>query len=666
MPFKGEQKNQYSRDKRAEKKKERVELNEFLDPLREKDESANGVRHLSESLSWVELGKIYRGLDYQESEEDEKKKIKRPDPSTSKILGMERSFEEWLNLRDQARKDLFWLGKTVLKKDWVSEVHQIVCDQFVQKDFDGAWPAGYTLKDVHDAIKRQERFDQYGSPTREMTLLDSRGFYKTTIDGVDVIQWMLNVPDIRIFLLTGVYKQGVKFLRDIKAYLYWPDRGDFTDMHLLFPEYIIRGRDGTSALGLVLDVRKHKQPDESIWVNSLDASLSGGHCDIRKNDDVVTDSNSNSEDARESLKDKFDTADGMRGDWGFTDNIGTRYFPKDLYGLRLQAYRDHPEESALKYFCRGCWTVKPEYAEVPLKELTEDMVILTFPERTFKILRQILLNNERTFRCQQLNEPAGEDKDGDFRVTFDEDALRRHLYQKEAAPKVGDIYICWDWALTANKRSDFSAGVVGRVYQKEDGRYALVILEVICDQLSQSELVLNIINLNKKWNPKRTLIENSNGADWLKAELQRLAPVFGVSLNIFWKNPSTLRHAKRNRIKGLEILLNDDRLYFVAGSWIDRTFYQMTMYTGEDKNRGRKDDIPDAMSYFHTSFFPVTSMNQKDAEEAKAFLEEEKKKYQIKANYDRIFGRPPDISNINFGSAPPEDTGWVPKWPTRK
>src|SRR6266550_3889609 len=566
MPFKGEQKNQYSRDKRAEKKKERVELNEFLDPLREKDESANGVRHLSESLSWVELGKIYRGLDYQESEEDEKKKIKRPDPSTSKILGMERSFEEWLNLRDQARKDLFWLGKTVLKKDWVSEVHQIVCDQFVQKDFDGAWPAGYTLKDVHDAIKRQERFDQYGSPTREMTLLDSRGFYKTTIDGVDVIQWMLNVPDIRIFLLTGVYKQGVKFLRDIKAYLYWPDRGDFTDMHLLFPEYIIRGRDGTSALGLVLDVRKHKQPDESIWVNSLDASLSGGHCDIRKNDDVVTDSNSNSEDARESLKDKFDTADGMRGDWGFTDNIGTRYFPKDLYGLRLQAYRDHPEESALKYFCRGCWTVKPEYAEVPLKELTEDMVIL----------------------------------------------------------------------------------------------------EVICDQLSQSELVLNIINLNKKWNPKRTLIENSNGADWLKAELQRLAPVFGVSLNIFWKNPSTLRHAKRNRIKGLEILLNDDRLYFVAGSWIDRTFYQMTMYTGEDKNRGRKDDIPDAMSYFHTSFFPVTSMNQKDAEEAKAFLEEEKKKYQIKANYDRIFGRPPDISNINFGSAPPEDTGWVPKWPTKK
>jgi hypothetical protein len=89
------------------------------------------------------------------------------------------------------------------------------------------------------------------------------------------------------------------------------------------------------------------------------------------------------------------------------------------------------------------------------------------------------------------------------------------------------------------------------------------------------------------------------------------------------------------------------------------------MYTGEDKNKGRKDDIPDAMSYFHISFFPVSAMNQKDAEEAKAYLEEEKKKAQIKANYDRIFGRAPNAPNYSPSNDSVEDRGWVPKWPTK-
>jgi len=666
MPLKGPAKDAANARARAREK----EVNEFLDSLASRDKLADGVRHLSEVLSYVDLGKIYSGRDHKAEDDDDKKKVKRPNPSVSEILGMERSFDEWLNLRDQARKDLFWLGKNVLRKDLESDVHQIVCDQFVQKNFDGAFPAGYTIGDVHNAIDRQERFDQYGNPTKHMMLLDSRGFYKSTIDGIDAIQWMLNVPDIRIFLVTGVYKLGINFLKEIKGYLYWAKGADFTDLHLLFPEYIVRGVDGTSKEPLVLDARKHSQANPTLWVNSIDSSLSGGHSDITKGDDVVTDSNSNSEDVRLALKEKFDGTTNITDDWGFTDNIGTRYFPKDWYGTRLQAYRENPEEAAIKYFCRACWVVKPEYAEVPLKELTEDMVILTFPsKRTFKILRSKLLNNEREFRCQQLNEPAGEDKDGDdFKVSFDEDTLRRHLYQSEAAPKTGEIYICWDWALTANKRSDYSAGVVGRIYQKENGQYALVILEVICDKWTSHELALQIIGLNKKWNPKKTLIENSTGSEWLKNELHRLAPVFGVTLDIFWKPPSLLKHAKRNRIKGLEILLKDERLWFVMGAWIDQTFSQLEKFTGAIKNMGRKDDIPDAMSYFHIAFFPISSMNPRDAEDAKIYLEEEKRKARQKANYDRMFGRPPDAPN--FGPTnnieDPNAGLWTPKWPTRK
>jgi phage terminase large subunit-like protein len=667
MSFTGEEKKKYNKERHAKKK----ELDEFLDSLKGKDKLADGERYRSEVLSYFDLGKIYYGQDHKDEDDEDdkkKKKIKRPNPSITEIIGMERSFEEWLQLRDQARKDLFWLGKDVLRKDLEADVHQVVCDQFVQKNFDGAFPAGYTIGDVHDAINRQERFDRNGIATKEMMLLDSRSFYKSTIDGIDAIQWMLNVPDIRILLLTGEYKLGVGFLKEIKGYLSWTEGSDFTDIQVLFPEYVVRGVDGISKEPLTLDVRKHTQVSATLWVNSIDSNLSGWHCDIKKGDDVVTDANSNTEDVRLSLKEKFDGTDNILDDWGFSDNIGTRYFPKDWYGTRLQAYAENPEENAIKYFCRGCWVVKPEYSEITLKELTEDMVVLTFPsKRTFKKLRSKLLNNEREFRCQQLNEPAGEDRGADeFKVSFDEDSLRRHLYQREAAPKMGDIFICWDWALTANKKSDYSAGVVGRIYQKEDGLFALVILEVICDKWTSHELALQIIGLNKKWSPKKTLIENSTGSEWLKNELIRLAPVFGVTLDIYWKPPSLQKHAKRNRVKGLEILLKNDRLWFVMGSWIDQTFSQLERFTGQPKNMGRKDDIPDAMSYFQIAFFPISSMSPIEAEEAKAYQEEEKTRAKLKANYNRIFCHPPNVPDFNSGSvAPTQDVGWSPKWPTR-
>lgn len=644
MPLNPEEKKKYN----VEYRKKEKEVRQFLDSLTDRDKEAGGIRYKSESLSYVDLGKIYTGQDYKEDDEEEdsrhKKKKTIPNPSRSDILGIPRSFEEWLDLRDQARKDLFWLGKNILKKDFVPNTHQVVCDQFVQKNFDGAFKAGYTLGDVHKAIDRQERYDDNGVPTKDMLLLDPRGFFKSSIDGVDCVQWMINVPDIRILILTGEYKLAVAFMKEIKGYLYLAKGQDPTDFHFLFPEYVLRGVGGTSKEPFVTGARKHNQKEATLWVNSIDSNLSGWHCDVKKGDDVVTDENCNATDAREALKKKFDGTGNLLDEWGFSDNIGTRYYGEpdpDWYGLRLKAAAES-NDAAIKYFCRQCWEVKPEYSEVPLKQLSEDMVILNFPEKaTFRSLRSKLLNDEIAFRCQQLNEPAGENKDT-FKITFDEAVLKKHLYQSAAAPKIGDIFICWDWAPSSNKYSDMTVGVVGRVYQREDKQYGIVILEIVFGRWKPSEIAFQIVSLNKKWNPKNTLVEKSGGADLLQLEVSRQAMKYGTSIQIFWKAPSLQENAKKNRIKGLETLLNDDRLWFVLGTWIDEAFYQLMKYTGERKNKGRKDDIPDAMSYL-CFFLPVSSLNETDSEDLKMIIKAEKEKAQIKANYDRIFGRPPQL-----------------------
>ena len=645
---------EYQKKRRDAIKKGNWELREFLDEVKtpsvfEKyaEVDSTGIRFRSEVKPYLELQQIFFGIKLSDDEDkDEKdakykhKKAKKAliNPSTSKFLGEKLTFEMWLEFRDKARKDLFWLAKDILKKDLTENTHRVVCDMFIKKNFDGAFPAGYTIGDVHKAIGRQQRFDAQGRYTKDMMLIDPRGFFKSTIDGIDCVQWLINAPDIRILILTGEYKFAVALMKEIKGYFYLAEGAEPSDFQILFPEYILLGVDGTSTQPLECPVRKHTQVAASLWVNSIDSNLSGWHCDIRKGDDVVTDENCNSELARSGLKDKFDGTENLLDEWGFSDFIGTRYFTDDWYASRIAIMDDAP----LAYHCRAAWTVKPEYIEVPLRDLTKDMVILAFPEKaTFASLRKKLLTNEKSFRNQQLNQPSDANEDSAFKIAFEEDILKAHVYQPSAVPREGDIFVTWDWAPSNGKQSDMSVGVAGRITKKEviqiDGTietvYGLAILEIIFNRWKPSELALQIVAFNKKWNPKQTLIERSQGAELLQMEVARQAVRYGTTLNIYWKPISMQSDAKRNRIKGLETLLAMDRLYFVAGPWLEETFYQFIRYTGERKNRGRKDDIPDAISMM-VFFLPSTVMN----EDLKKKNEADDKQRMLKANYERMFG----------------------------
>src|SRR5271157_2740813 len=655
---------------------------------------AQGKRYKSEARSLTRLVRIYYGqpeigdADNDNDEEASSSKAskkskgpKRPNPSETRIRiqnsqtdptenkgGRRRrslenveyetddviGFWRWLDLRDRARKDLFWLGR-LLGKGLYRSVHQITCDQFVPKNFGGLWLnldgsvdiarpkvesmyfEGYTLDDFHDMIEEHHEWR-----IAAMMLLDSRGFYKSTIDGIDSVQWLLNCPDIRILIITGEYKLAEAFALEIKNYFALSEGQEPSAFHLLFPEYILYGPEGTAKTPMFCPARIHDQKEGSLWVNSIVANLSGWHCDIKKGDDVVTDENSNNEDAREKLKVKYDGTNDLLDPHGFEDHIGTRYFTDDWYGTRLAPNSETGEVAPIMYHKRGCWVVKPEYIDVPIFQLTEEMVELTFPQKwTFKKLRKKLLEKgERHFRNQQLNEPTDAAEDSGFRISFTEADMRAHMYQREAAPRNGDIFIVWDWALSDKKTSDYSVGVAARLYQNDMGLWSFVILEIIYDKWKYSELAFQVINLAKKWGPKVTMVEQSNGHEMLRDEIVRVGNRFGYQPYIYWKQPSRQENAKRNRIKSLEILLNENRLYFVLGSWIDETVKQFTQYTGEKKNKGRKDDIPDAASYL-TYILPADArpiIDKVDPEEEKRLAEEQLKQVRKNAQYDRYFG----------------------------
>jgi phage terminase large subunit-like protein len=642
MPLTGEAKAAWNKQYKAKLKAEREQLEKELNSHNlEKERNKklqqatnDGKRYASELLSFEKLRIWYEGIEGSEIL-GKSREFGLPDNWES-IPDFKADPESWIGLRDNSRKNLFWLGRDVLHRDLVERVHQPVCDFFVKKNFDGVYSKDTTLKQMRDAINRQDSM-------KERILLDPRGAYKSTIDGIDCIQWIINMPDIRIFIVTGKDSNADLFLTEIKGYFWQPEMAEMTDFQKLFPEFIITGVDGRSLADLITPARKFTgEKFATLWVNSVTSTLASLHCDILKGDDVVSDRNSNHPEARAKLKTKYDNVDNLRDEWGFADNIGTRYADDDWYGTRIKAIAEGAECAV---FCRACWTVKPQFRDVPIKQLKLEMVDLLFPEKlgtaeqTFKELKKKLIKNEIEFRCQQLNEPVG-DSEHHVLFSFNEDEIRSKLLQASAVPKDGDIYVAWDTALTDGARSDYSCAAAVKICKdKDSGVHTMYVIDILCERYKQSELAYHIVAFNKKWNPRTTIVEKLVGYELLQREVQRQGIIQGVSFDGFWKTPPNTPDAKINRIKGLETYLKSDQLYFVMNMYTDFLITQFCNFTGEKKNRGRKDDIPDAIA-IAGAFMPADESKQDDKVTlaTKKLLEEAKKHEDMKRQYDRIFG----------------------------
>lgn len=561
------------------------------------------------------------------------------------------AFYKWLDLRDKCRTNLFFLAKHLLGyKDLLERVHMPVCDMFVKKDFTNTYKEDYDYSDIKDAFWRMRE-----TRAKSALILYPRSTFKSCINVADMVQWLLCCPDVKLLLLTAENTRANQILVAVKKY--FEERKPLSNLLLLFPEYILTGVDSTSRMPLSCPARKDDLAgiDASFWVKSQASQKTGSHADVIKRDDIVTPENATTPELRAGVNESADDTENLILEHGFLDTIGTRYaggVDPDYYGIMIKREAEAKKEfgdsyTDLKYLAGASWTVKPEFRDLPLRRLQFHMVDLLFPEvaktpeRSFRELFKKVLANERMFRNQQLNEPIDDEEEGLFKISFTESDLRAHMYQREAAPKSGDIYIVWDWALGDKKTNDFSVGVVARLYKNDAGLWSFVVLEVLYDKWKYSELAFQIVALSKRWGPKVTMIEASNGADMLKGAINDVSRKFGFIPYIYWKQPSRAENAKRNRIKSLEILLNEHRLHFVLGPWIDELVKQFTQYTGEKKNKGRKDDIPDAASYL-TYILPADArpiIDNIDPEEEKRLAEEQTKHLRKQEQYDRYFGQ---------------------------
>lgn len=568
----------------------------------------------------------------------------------NEILKKKRTFEQWLRLRDLCRRNLFFLAKYFLGfEDLVYRVHKPVCDVFVHKDFTNIYHKDYALKDIRAAFLRMR-----DKRHKTALILDPRGFFKTSLNLSDIVQWLLNCPDAKILLLTAENKRASDLLIAVKKYFKADEEQPTTSFQFLFPEYLILGIDGTSSQPLDCPARKPSLVgvDHSFWVKSQSSQKTGSHADVIKRDDIVTPENSTTSDLRLAVKESADDTANLVLEHGFIDTIGTRYTggkDPDYYGVMLKRDQDSAEDDKdLKYFVRPCWYVKPEYRDQRLKDLTEECVDLVFPEQgrspkaTFKGLRRKLLDNERSFRNQQLNEPIDSDEDSPWAVHFTEEFLRAHTYPMESAPKDGKIFQTCDLSYGEKSTSDYSVIVTGMIYTNAEGKYAVTILDVDFGKWKSSELATKICFAYRNWPmAEQICIERVNGAPWLYENIGFIGQKYGVpeikNKIILWP-VDVSPNAKRTRIKSLEFLMADNRLHIVSNAkYIDELYKQFCNFSGEKSTASKKDDIPDGCS-FMLNYLPKSAL-KRDVDPAEALQEaiEMRAKELQKLQYERMF-----------------------------
>jgi len=485
-------------------------------------------------------------------------------------------------LRRRCQTDLRFLGEQVLGIPFYEPVHGEFVNLFVQKNPD---------KGIYEQ-----------DSVRQRLLLSPRNTMKTTWDQVDILQWVLCFPDIRILILTGTQDLGTRMVQQIKLYL--QTHPVIRTLFNLCPV------DSESRWGNVDEFTVTRSKDwrePTLCMSTIASVKASSHYDVFKLDDIANEINSATPDQRAKVKAAVEDTYYLQEPQGsYFDFIGTRYDIDDYYGHLLRANEQaekESEEPPTKAVILAAWAVKAgrelaQSEDCAAAIITKDDVDLLYPERLlFKELSKQYRKNPYKFSCQMLNAPNPTLES--TLQSFDEALIQRHTIPYDQLPFSGRTFACWDLAgYSKAVNTDFTVGVIGRL--SDDNK--LYIIEVIRGRYNQYQQAGAIVEAARSWRPEVTIIEDSQGSKALEPTIVRVAQDVRVTCPITWYTPPRRKDAKNFRIGHLASILRSDRLWFAAH------LRELSQLKDELVNFpfGRHDDISDAIGIL-ASYLPMLS-----------------------------------------------------------
>jgi len=510
-------------------------------------------------------------------------------------------------LRRKCKTDLRFLGHHVLGIPYYEPVHGKFIDLFVQKDLS---------KGI---------YEQDG--TRQRLLLAPRNVLKTTWDGVDILQWIICFPDIRILILSGTQDLAIRMVGVVKRYLQ-----SNPVIRALFPLCPVEEDQRWGNVDEFTVTRSMDWREPTLCMSTISSVKASSHYDLFKIDDVANELNCATPEQRNKVKSAIEDTYYLQEPQGsYFDFIGTRYDTDDYYGHLLAANEQAElagEQLPTKVCVLSAWTIKNtrpiETDENNVPILTKDDVELLYPERwSFKELHKQYRKNPYKFSCQMQNKPDASLESA--LVSFDDALIHNHTIPYEQLPFSGRTFVCFDPSgYSKALNTDYCAGVVGRL--SDNGR--LYILDIIRGRYNQVQMAAAIVTAAKDWQPEITIIEDSQGSKGIEPTIIQIAQEQHVAVPIHWYTYSRKKNSKSLRIGHVASVMRADRLWFAAH--IRNSELQAMREEFVNFPFGRHDDIADAISIL-VSYLPQLSEGPAIA------LDHDSRQRRIQELRDKVF-----------------------------
>lgn len=519
-------------------------------------------------------------------------------------------------VRRRTKQNLFWAaryftwgtnpeghGRPIEECKVLERVHGPICEMFVHKD---------DSKTIAEQDWKKERI-----------LLHPRGGLKSTIDCVDVFQWILNFPQIRILFLTAADDLAVGFVDSLKGHFILREQ-DPSLANLFFPEYCLAESQLGTADSFTCPVwgrRLIKRVEPTVLSGSITSTLSGYHFDVIKADDTVSNRNSENADQCAKVIKNFAINRKMLMPYGYIDKIGTRYADEDLYGDALEKIVNVGEvkkecgpagypyplwekidnlTSGLQILINRGIVIKPETAEqlkrngkpVSYKEAGVDGCHLLFPEhQPFEWLMKEFDESERAFEGQINQNPH---------ISHDEvfplELLLKATVPFSEIPTEGPFSQFWDFAFSTKKGRDYCTA--SNILWSTKG--LAFVNDLVRQKFSPDALAQAVVDFAVKWNPYVIGIENAGGSQFLENDIIRKAQktgipsVIAVCSRIDWVKVDTQEDAKRSRIRAVQPWFVNDMMKIASYIPFKEVLY--SEFQRCMSSRRAHNDVPDCIA----------------------------------------------------------------------
>lgn len=489
--------------------------------------------------------------------------------------------------------------------------------------------------------------------TKKRMILWPRGLFKTSAVRVDIVQMILNYPNVRICFLTGGDKLAKRQLQTVKKFFEHPTKR----FKWLFPEFCLRdvrnrrvqefytmvdedghtvpdpsqpnpdawttepAKLGTAHEFTVPCRTNDKFPEPTFCISTAKAVKSGAHFDVIYIDDLVNDQNYKKVEALQKCYDDYIDLCPLLDPFGFIVMTGTRYSYGDTYErIQEDAEKEMKEtgQTIWKFYIRDCWShgcqncvhtsVYHDYAlnilqppcEIPgcacpgYKDRGNKDVL--FPQ--VKAIDGHSIGHTLKFLEGELLRTSPEFFANQYEnkpiatgaQTFDETLIgRQTLHHIEQIPKYGESQLTF---------------IVGDLaYVGQQGRDYSVLFAC---RLSQGQIFIfdceygtwdsgqvaeNTCNMIQKWHPDVLYYEKFNGWEAYNNVISAAARQRGIiKLPLQWEKGSQMDNAKLVRIGTVKGPLAQRRLWFYAlMKGYDLLVKQLTKWP----KLGRHDDFAD-------------------------------------------------------------------------